>query len=387
MTATGDSSQHARTGRLRRVLFAIDLNPTRKFGSLEEQILLLTLEARRQGGVCVPLFITDAPAGQALAFPEAGFEVHCLDLLRWRLRTFWALWRLVRRHRIEIIHWHLMPPLRNPYVWAMTLVAPGVDHYFTDHVSRSLTPTPPPTGPARWFKRLFLARYGRVIGVSRYVQKQLAEQGVWRAPQCQIHFVNTDRFRPNEVVRAEVRRQRRVEDRFVVLLVANLIREKGVAIALQALTQLPSRVVLWVAGEGEHRSELEQLARSLGLVDRVTFLGNQVHTQPFLQAADCAVCPSLWAEAAGLVNLEAQACGLPVVASRVGGIPEYVLDGQTGLLFEPGDAGAMADCLCRLVEEPGLCRRLGESALRHAREQFSVEARLPEYIAHYRHSC
>src|SRR5688572_5158343 len=87
-------------GRLRRVLFAIHLDPTRKFGSLEEQILVMAVAARSEGGVFVPLFSTEACAAAAKGFPEAGIEVVCLDLTRWRLSTLWQLWRLVRRHRI-----------------------------------------------------------------------------------------------------------------------------------------------------------------------------------------------------------------------------------------------------------------------------------------------
>ena len=72
--------------------------------------------------------------------------------------------------------------------------------------------------------------------------------------------------------------------------------------------------------------------------------------EPLLQAADCAVCPSIWSEAAGLVNLEAQACGLPVIARRIGGIPELVEDGRTGFLFTPGDHRELAERLRRPLQ-------------------------------------
>lgn len=370
--------------RLRRVLYAIGLDPTRKFGSLEEQILTLALAARREGGAFVPLFVTAAKAAEAKGFPEAGIEVACLDLERWRWDTLWQLWRLIRRHRIEVIHWNMMPPLRNAYIWALTVLTPGVRHFFTDHSSRDVPLPEPPRGLARFVKRLLLARYSRVIGVSGYVRQSLKEQNVWRQPCCQMHFINTERFKPNPEMRADMRRRMGVEDRFVILLVANLIRDKGVAVALRALAELPPSVVLWIAGEGVEAANLKALAQDLKVAERANFLGNQVHVQPFMQAADCAACPSLWAEAAGLVNLEAQACGLPVIASHIGGIPEYVHHGRTGLLFPPGDHGAMAACVRRLLEEPDLCRQLGDAALQLAKEQFSIEARLGEYLDHYR---
>ena len=119
------------------------------------------------------------------------------------------------------------------------------------------------------------------------------------------------------------------------------------------------------------------------MVERVRFLGPQDRVEPYLQAADVLVCPSLWQEAAGLVNVEAQACGLPVVASRIGGIPEYVEEGRTGLLFPPGDFRQLAACLTQLKESPDLCNRLGAEARRRAVERSSVAARLDDYLKLY----
>jgi glycosyltransferase involved in cell wall biosynthesis len=129
---------------------------------------------------------------------------------------------------------------------------------------------------------------------------------------------------------------------------------------------------------------LERLVRDLGLERRVCLLGLQRHVQPLMQAADCLVCPSLWGEAAGLVNLEANACGLPVVASRIGGIPEYVDDGRSGVLFEPGNASALADAVRRLVDQPQLFRNMSREARTIALERFAPEARLPAILDMYR---
>jgi glycosyltransferase involved in cell wall biosynthesis len=201
---------------------------------------------------------------------------------------------------------------------------------------------------------------------------------------CCPHFINTERFRPHPERRAELRREENVEDRFVVVLIAQLIRSKGVDLAIRAISELPENIVLWIIGSGPAVGELQELARSLGVVDRVRFWGVQRQVEPFLQAADCFVLPSRWREAAGLVILEAQATGLPVVASRVGGIPEYVDEGRSGLLFAPEDAQQMADHVRRLSADAQLCRRMGQTARGLALAQFSIECRLPEILNLYR---
>ncbi len=119
---------------------------------------------------------------------------------------------------------------------------------------------------------------------------------------------------------------------------------------------MPESVVLWIVGTGERADDLKAQACQLGIAERVTFWGLQRNVEPFLQAADCFVLPSRWQEAAGLVVLEAQASGLPVVASRIGGIPEYVDDDHTGYLFAPDDAVGLAAYLRQLCGDDALIR-------------------------------
>jgi glycosyltransferase involved in cell wall biosynthesis len=102
-----------------------------------------------------------------------------------------------------------------------------------------------------------------------------------------------------------------------------------------------------------------------------------------MQAADCLVCPSLWAEAAGLVILEAMACGLPVVASRIGGIPEFVLDGTSGLLFAAGNSRELAHRLNWLLSDEAARERLGQTARLIAVERYSSQNRIPDQIRLY----
>ncbi len=373
----------APAARLRRVLYLVPLDPAQKFGTLEEQIFFLGQAFQREGGLFLPVFSCTEGPNKLDLFHQAGLPAECLDLTSFRLAALRRLLGLLRRYRIDVVHWNFTHPTRNPYLWLVSLFAPLVAHYLTDHISRPWPLPGPGAWPARAGKRLLLGRYRRIVCVSRFVHDCLCQGRAWPAVRSCLHFVNAHRFRPDPATRAAVRRQLDAGDSFVALVVAYLIPAKGAHVACRALAGLKD-VVLWVAGSGPEEEALRRLCAELGVSERVRFLGRQGHVEPFIQSADCLVCPSLWAEAAGLVNLEGAACGLPVVASRIGGIPEYVEDGQTGLLFPPGDHAALADCLARLRDDPALRQRLGEQGRRTVVEQFSVEARLPAYLDLYR---
>ncbi len=381
--STNVPANAAEPGRLRRVLFAAHLDPSRKFGSLEEQAFLLASTFRERGGLFLPVFLAPPEAEGAARYREAGLEVAALGLDRFRLGALARLLRLVARHDIEVVDWNFFPPLTNGYVWALQALAPQVKHFFTDHNSRAAGAAPAPSRLSA-IKRVFLRRYGRVIGVSRFVENRLREQRIWPTTDCRLHFVNTDRFAPDPDVRADVRRRLGADGRFVLATTAYLIREKGVDVAVRALARLPGSVVLWVVGDGAESAALRALAAELGVLERIRFLGLQARVEPYMQAADVFVCPSRWAEAAGLVNIEAQACGLPVLASRIGGIPEYVADGRTGVLFPPGDAEGLAAAVRRLLGRPDRLREMGREARELAVTRFSAAARLEEYLNLYR---
>ena len=282
-------------GRLRRVLYAALLDPSRKFGSMEEQAFLLAAVFRARGGLFLPVFLTQSEAVGLARYRDAGLEIAALDLSRFRFSTLAQLLRLINGRRIEVVDWNFFQPLTNAYVWALSALAPWLKHYFTDHNSRLAEPGP---SPARHhaLKRQFLRRYTRVIGVSRFVADSLRKQSMWPPPDCRLHFINTDRFTPDRIVRSEVRRRLDVDGHFVLVTAAYLIHAKGIDVALRALAQLPERVVLWVVGDGDQSAALAALSRELGLQNRVRFLGLQSHVEPYMQAADVFVCPSRWAE-------------------------------------------------------------------------------------------
>src|SRR5947209_2340399 len=123
----GGPGEDSRAGALRRVLYVIVLDPTRKLGTLEEQILTLASAFRQRGSLLLPLFSTASPAEGALGYREAGLPVACLDLETFRRATLRQVVRLVDQHGLEVAHWGMGPPLRNPYLWALTVARPRLD--------------------------------------------------------------------------------------------------------------------------------------------------------------------------------------------------------------------------------------------------------------------
>jgi len=130
-----------------------------------------------------------------------------------------------------------------------------------------------------------------------------------------------------------------------------------------------------IAGDGVQRGDLEDQTQALGLADAVVFAGFRTDVPALLRAADVFVLPSLLE---GLPNtaLEAMSVGLPVVATRVDGVPEAVVDGETGLLVPPEDSAALAEALGKLLAEPGTRSAMGEAGRLRAETEFSVERML-----------
>src|SRR5262245_60829972 len=359
------------------------MNPSLKYGSLEEQIFSLACAFQKEGSLFLPLF-QSAPGPEALdLYHAAGLQVEWLDLEALDFANVHRLMRLIHQHQIEILHWNLYPPV-NVYICSLVLLLPRLTHYFTDHVTRELPLTLSAGGPRRAIKRVLFRRYSKVLCVSDFVLRCLKAEGLWPNLRTCTHFINTERFRPDDSARSFLRDELQAADQFVVLVVAQLVDWKGVDVVFRALRSLPSRFVAWIVGDGPDARRLAELCRTLGLEARVRFFGYQVDVSRYMQAADCLVCPTVWAEAAGLVILEGLACQLPVIASAVGGIPEFVEDRRTGFLFPPGDDAQLAERILRLEHDPEARRRMGWEARSVMVERFSTEKRLSEYLDLYR---
>jgi glycosyltransferase involved in cell wall biosynthesis len=238
-----------------------------------------------------------------------------------------------------------------------------------------------------------------MIGVSDFVRRRLIEAD--RVPAARVariyNGVDLARFTPgppDEALLAEAGiacpprgdLNSGAARRIVVSTIAHLRREKGIHDLVDAIALLAGRfpeIQLLIAGEGPERAALATLARERGISSRVHFLGLRSDVDRVLRASDITVFPSTWQEAFGLVLVEAMGCGKPIVSTRVGGIPEVVVDGETGFLVEPGDAAGLASRIGLLCEDAEVRARLGGMARRAAVQKFGIDRMVDDVVALY----
>ena len=139
----------------------------------------------------------------------------------------------------------------------------------------------------------------------------------------------------------------------------------------------PAGYRLLIVGGGSSRDSLERLALDLGIADKVQFAGACAYGEAHLwhQALDVAVYPSIDpSESFGVAAVESQSCAVPVVVSRIGGLPEVIVDGETGTTVTPRDVNALAKALLDILDDPALRARMGEAGRRHVEATYSIDA-------------
>jgi glycosyltransferase involved in cell wall biosynthesis len=196
--------------------------------------------------------------------------------------------------------------------------------------------------------------------------------------------VDTDVFRPDDDLRAEARRALDLgADDLMVLSVGRMTPQKGQHTLLHALASPElSSVRLLLVGRGSRQDYLQALAAELGLSDRVRFLGTRGDVPQLMRAADLFALPSLH-EGFGLVLVEALASGTPVVASRVGPVPDIVLEGETGILVEANDAAGLTKAIVCLLRDRRRRLRMGERGRLDALARFSLPRMVRDLEALY----
>ncbi len=223
-----------------------------------------------------------------------------------------------------------------------------------------------------------------VTAVSSYLQQETHRH--FGCSTCDIkvipNFINKEVYHPTD--QCALRSVFAEPDTKVIVHVSNFRRLKRVPEAVRMFAKIQERVpsVLVLVGDGPERERAEQEAEQLGLRSRVKFLGTLEAVSDVLQAADLLLLPST-SESFGLSALEAMACGVPVLASKVGGLPEVVVDGETGFLIDPDDLDGFADAGVAILENRARWKTFRENAVQRAGD-FSQDIVVPKYEELYR---
>ena len=218
------------------------------------------------------------------------------------------------------------------------------------------------------------------IAISESIERFLLE--IEKAPRNKIRRVHygMPAPTPSEAQRRQARQALSAElslprETLVLGMVCRLTRQKGVACALEAFARVAAcfpTARLVVAGDGELAAALRRQAEALDIDARVHWLGWRDDAANLIAASDIMLMPSLW-EGFGLALLEAMTRGTPIVASRVGAIPEVVAEGETGLLVKPGDVAGLAEAISRLLGDEALRKRMGERGAERLKARFSLD--------------
>jgi glycosyltransferase involved in cell wall biosynthesis len=291
-------------------------------------------------------------------------------------RAVVRLARLIRREGVSVVHAHCFDPT---LVGLLAARLAGVRFIFTRHHSDHNLRL-----GKRWHTRIDAwcgSHSDGVIAVSEATRRILTEIEGVPAHKVVTVYNGMDRIPPPPAASVEgLRRELGLDGHAVCLMMGRLHEEKGHVVLFEALGSVLSsagRLSVLLAGDGPHRTRLEGEVRRRGLGPVVRFLGRRSDIPELISLSTVVVLPSL-AESFGFAALEAMGLGRPVVASRTGGIPEVVLDGETGLLVPQGDARGLATALSCVLTEPERARRLGENGRRRA-ALFTAEAMVRGY--------
>ena len=354
-------------------------------GGLERVVCDLVLEQIRSGDevdvFC--LFHDGAFAKDLLARGVSMTTGGKRPGLDWRLLM--KLRRFIRRGRYSIVHTH--NPVSNYYAVVSLLTASWRPPLIN---TRHNMGAQNPNDRREKIFRLSVCRTERVVMVSNQVAAKFVESGVVRAGKVrvQVNGVPFDRCVARTPETTKIARQLLglPETAKVMGTVGRLVAVKNQQLlvnCLKSLSALRDDIYLVLIGAGPLKEDLASAARKLGLDARILFAGERPDIPDLLPALDVFVLPSL-SEGHSIALLEAAAAGLALVASAVGGNPEIVSDGTTGLLVSVGDADATANAVQRLLLEPALNERLGRQARKWALTNASMSSMAIGYAAIYR---
>ncbi len=352
-------------------------------GSFGAENMLLTLAAalERRGCRSIVTIFRDTrhPECEELAARarDLGLHVEMLDCAgKIDLGAVFRLRKVIARLHTDVLHCHgyKADVYGSLAAWQTGAVLVSTCHNWPD----------PSTRMRAYAKldRLVLRKFNRVVAVSPEVVKLLVQSGVPRFIVDEVfNGVEVERFRSTKPVLRRDTEQREC----VIGYVGRLTPEKGGAVLLTAaeqLLRLRPNVRFVFVGDGRARVQWEELTRSLGISERIEFLGVRSDVPQIYASIDLLVLPS-FAEGMPMCLLEAMAAGKAVIATSVGDVARIIVPGETGLLIPPGDPKALCSAMLRLVDDKELRARFAEAGHKRVKERFSADSMATSYLSIY----
>jgi glycosyltransferase involved in cell wall biosynthesis len=367
---------------MKNILFYTD---TPQLGGAENQMLLLAANLDpakfRLSLACAANSSLDSWCKK---FQDLGLEVLRISSEnKHSPKHYFELRDMLVNKKIDLLHAHVWNPASCRYAYLAANRA-KVPMIITEHDPFALNSI------KKLYKKIALKKVARIVTISKANKRLLAElypqykdrlrmvhngiDNVWWQSQL-MGFRHDDKRRvKTEIFHAN-------EDSLIVTCVAELHQRKGIDVLLKAIPSVtekyPNLKFVFVGG-GPDKKIFIDLAHKLKLDSHVVFLGQRSNIARLLASSDIFVLPSR-REAFGLVNLESMLCGLPVIASRVGGIPEIIEDGKTGLLVAPENSQALSNAILKLVKSPKLRNDMGQAGQQRAITSFSAKTMAEKY--------
>ena len=295
-----------------------------------------------------------------------------------------ALHDTARKHELDLVHVHYAIPHATSAWIAHEMLGEESDLkivttlHGTDITLVGLHPS------FHAITRFSILRSHGLTAVSEFLKRETVRDFTVPEERIEVipNFVDTAVYRPG--LEPCHREAFALEGEKIVMHISNYRAVKRVEDVVSVFARLtakqPSRLVL--IGDGPERPRVLMRADELGVRDRVLFLGKHTSVHELLSCADLFLLPS-GSESFGLVALEAMACGVPVVASNVGGLPEVIEHGTTGYMFDIGDIDGMVEAGLRILGDDDLWRSLSDAGRALAEERFSAERVVPLYERYY----
>jgi len=291
---------------------------------------------------------------------------------------------VVKYEKLDLLHVHYaIPHATSAYLAKQMLKGMGQDIKFittlhgTDITLAGLEPSFLP------LVKFSIEQSDGVTAVSRFLkEKTLTNYNIEKDIRVMPNFIDTTLYKPCE--KGICKKRIAPNGERILVHTSNFRTVKRVSDTIRILEKVKQEVPckLLLIGDGPDRSECERLSRELGLYDDVKFLGKQEALVDILTSADIFLMPSQ-SESFGLSALEAMACGLPVVSSSVGGLPELVAHNECGYIAEIGDIDRMAKYVVQLLTDQKRYNLFSENARNRAVEKFEINKIVPEYERYY----